>query len=352
MQSKITPGYAWDIVVHFLRSLYITLLLLLLIVFIGIFGFMYIEGYSLTEALYMTVITISTVGFGEVRPLSEAGKIFTSFFIIATFGIFTYGISNVTAFFLEGNAKEIINTYQMLKNIKKLKNHVIICGFGRNGIAIVKELLAKNIHVVVIEQDPNIEKQLRKYENIYYVLGDATSDLTLRNANISAAKTLITTLPQDADNVFIVLSARQLNPKLRIISRANSEGVIGKLKIAGANFVVQPEQIGGIQMAHLAVNPDILEFLQMLLSDPEQVGIHFEEFGYEKLKSDFQGKSIYELRIREKTGANVIGIKKSDNKYIINPDPKTLIEPGDKLILIGNEEQINAFKKEILNFYW
>ncbi len=351
MRSKITPGYAWDVVVHFIRSLYITLLLLLLIIVIGIWGFMYIEDYSLVEGFYMTIITISTVGFGEVKPLSEAGRIFTAFFIIATFGIFTYGISTLTAFFIEGNAKEIINTYRMLKKIKKLKNHVIICGFGRNGIAIVKELLAKNISVVVVEQNPDVEKYLQKYEQVYYVMGDATSDTTLKNANIEAAKTLITTLPQDADNVFIVLSARQLNPNLRIISRASSEGVIKKLKIAGANFVVQPEQIGGIQMAHLAVNPDILEFLEMLLSDPEQVGIHFAEFGYEKLKSDFQGKSIYELRIRERTGANVIGIKKADNRYIINPDPKTLIEPGDKLILIGNEEQINAFKKEILNLY-
>ncbi len=347
--KQLNLKYGLTVVWIFIKNLYITLLLLVAVIILGTIGFVVIEGYSLDEAFYMTIITVSTVGYEEVRPLSREGRIFTALFIIITFGIFTYGVSNITSFFVEGDAVLFLRTYKMLKRINQLSNHVIICGFGRNGEAILNELELSGVPAVIIEKDPELEQVIRKYKDAYYIIGDATSDEVLINANIKQAHSLITTLPVDSDNVFIVLTARQLNPGLRIVSRANSPSVISKLKIAGANYVVQPEQIGGIQMAHLAVNPDIMEFLQMLLSDPTQGGIHFEEFSYERLKKDFKGKSIAELNVRGRTGANIIGIKKADGKYIINPSPQTVLEPGDKIILIGNEKQIKSFKEQILN---
>ncbi len=308
---------------------------------------MLIEDYTLNEALYMSIITISTVGFGEVKPLSPEGRIFTILFIITNFGIFTYGVSNLTAFFVEGNARKLIKEYRMVRKIEQLQQHTIICGFGRNGKAICSELQRRNEPFVVIENNAAVEEELAERRWLY-LIGDATDENLLRLANIQKAKALITTLPNDADNVFVVLTAKELNPKLRIISRASKESALSKLKIAGAHHVILPEHIGGVHMAQLVSQPDIVEFINLLTGDSVREGIFFEEFRYERLKQELQGKSIRQLNIRGRTGANVIGIKKANGTYIINPDPDVTIEPGDKLILLGNEEQILRFKQTLL----
>jgi voltage-gated potassium channel len=311
---------------------------------IGIAGFMLIEGWPWFDAFYMTVITIGTVGFQEVHPLSTGGRIFTSFFIIFNLGIFALLASVITSYLFEGELREIFNNYIINRKVQKLKNHVIICGFGKNGHRAAQEFVKTKIPFVVIENDAEILKanipSFENLPNVSYIEGDATQDEILISAGVARARALITTLPKDADNVFVTLTARQLNPQILIIARANEASAETKLRHAGANRLVRPDLIGGTYMANLVTRPEVVEFLDMISGTGE---LKLEEFKYEDLRENFKDKSIIDLDVRNITGAYIIGFKDEIKGFMINPHPSTKIAEGDIMIVLGTTKQISEF---------
>tara|TARA_Y100000589_G_scaffold306395_1_gene321077 strand:+ start:13990 stop:15018 length:1029 start_codon:yes stop_codon:yes gene_type:complete len=328
---------------YIFRKLYYALAILLGIIIMGVFGFHFVEGYTFEEAFYMTIITVSTVGFSEVRPLSQAGRMFTSFLIITSFGTFAYAASVITGYVLDGEFQKHLKTLRINRNLKKMKNHIIVCGYGRNGKQAVEELKDHNLDFLVIEQDQNIIDELSLNKDINAIYGDATSDETLEAAGIHKAKALITTLPNDADNLFVVLTARALNQNILIISRASKDSSDKKLRVAGANNVIMPDKIGGAHMASLVVRPDVIEFIDYVMGQGSGT-MNLEEIIFEEIPQEYQGKSIREINFRDKTGANIVGLKLPSGEYIINPDPAMQIKPGTKIFVLGDSNQIEAFK--------
>jgi voltage-gated potassium channel len=309
---------------------------------IGTSGFIIIEGDSLLNSLYMTVITMSTVGFGEVHPLSDPGKIFTIILIILSISVYAFSITVITSYLLEGKIAYYLLHYRS-KIRRKMENHVIICGYGRNGQQVARELEAHNQKYLVIEQTHDtIVKNIDK--KIVFLEGDATLDEVLLNAMVQKAKALITTLPIDADNLYVVLAARSLNPNLTIISRASDENTEAKLKFAGVNNVVMPEKVGGAHMASLVTKPDVIEFLEHL-SVHGEAPTNLEEIECESIQETEHHKTINDLMIRKRTGANIIGFKNSEGKIIINPEPETEVIPGSKFFILGTKEQIEKVRE-------
>jgi voltage-gated potassium channel len=281
---------------------------------------------------------LSTVGLGAVRPLSEEGRWFVTFLIIFSIGIFAYGISMVSTFVFEGELQRYFKYRKVEKKIELLKDHVIVCGFGRNGKQACEQLESHGQLFVAIEMDPKIIAEMREINNLLFIEGDATKDEVLIQAGISHARAIISSLPNDAANVFVVLTARELNSKLKIISRASEDSSEGKLKRAGANNVIMPDKIGGTHMATLVTRPDVLEFLDYITG---KINIRLEEILYSNLNDRLKGKSIRDLEIRNKTGANIIGFKTGDGDYIINPEPDTIMKPDAKLFVLGTQEQVS-----------
>ena len=306
---------------------------------VGVLGFKFISDYSWIDAIYMTVITITTVGFGEVQPLDEFSKIFTVFLILTSVIIVGFAISIITEYILSKNNIEELKLKRMQKKIDSLKDHIIICGFGRNGKQAVNKLLAYNKPFVIIEKNKDTVDKYQS-EDMPFLIGNANEDEVLTQAGIERASTLISALPNDADNLFVVLSARQINKNLRIISRASQETSYDKLKLAGANNVILPDKIGGDHMASLVVIPDLVEFIDNL-SIVGKESINIEEVSVEVLYNPSTPKSIKDLDFRHETGCTVIGYKSPEGEYTINPDANRLLVAGSKIIVLGRPEQIN-----------
>ena len=320
----------------------LALLLLFFIITIGIIGYKWIEGYGWIDAIYMVVITISTVGFTEAQPLSETGRLFTAIYIMLTVGIFAYILSVFSYYVIQGEIFKKMHTNYIQKGIEQLNGHVILCGYGRYGREVAQQYFKQKIEFVIIERsDERLQLIRESPEAILYVGGDATHDETLMKAGVEKAGALISALPDDSDNVFTVLSARQLNPTLNIISRANDPRSEKKLQLAGADHVIMPDQIGGFYMANLVSKPGAIDFFSFLTNE-YQSDIGFEEVSFEDLPAKFHGLSIRQLRIRELTGTNVIGFKQDDGSYIINPGPDTTLAPGNSLIIIGDRSQLKV----------
>ncbi|HHJ11468.1 MAG TPA: potassium channel protein [Bacteroidetes bacterium] len=324
-------------------SLRLAIVLLISLVTLGVIGYMILEGYSFIDALYMTIITISTVGFREVRTLSGSGKIFTTLLIIFSFGIFVFAISNLTRYLLEGIFKNTFLLKRIKKKIKKLENHIILCGYGRNGRQSAKELSDHGRDFVIIENNPLHLETLEDKQNLLVIEGDATQEETLLEAGLERAEALITTLPNDADNLLIVITARQFNPGMTIISRASDERAEKKLKRAGATNVIMSDKIGGQRMAKLVVQPDVVEFLEKIMLQ-SSFDVNLEDISCEEMCDLFDHKSIRDLGIRNKSGANIIGMKKN-GEYLFNPDPDVLLDKSDKLFVLGKPDQITLMKK-------
>ena len=327
-----------------INYIYYSFIALFLIVGIGTMGFYSIEGFSLIESFYMTMITISTVGFEEVRQLSSNGMLFTSFLIIISFGVFAYFITNATRFILDGEFRNFLKIRKMEKSLKNLKDHVIVCGFGRNGKQACLDLLMDNEKVLVIEKtegiiEDDINKDLSNNKNFIHLQGNAVHEEILLKSKIEDAKALITTLPSDADNLFIVLTAREFNKDMTIISRATEDHSDIKLKRAGATNVIMPDKVGGTRMAKLVSQPDVIEFIEAILLR-SSVDVNIEEISCANMNPSVLNKSIKELRIRANSGANLIGIKNKDNNFIFNPSPDLRITTHDKLFVMGTPEQI------------
>jgi voltage-gated potassium channel len=325
------------------KSRFLTAIILVLgLIFIGTVGYMIIEDINLLDSLYMTIITMSTVGFKEVHEFSAGGKIFTIVLIILSISIYAYSITVITSYLLEGEI-----TYLLLgnrsKNRKKMENHVIICGYGRNGQQAAKELEAYNQPFIVIDQNHDIIMK-NIHNKPAFLEGDATTDEVLVKANIVKARALITTLPIDADNLYVALTARSLNPELTIISRASDANTEAKLRFAGVNNIVMPEKVGGAHMASLVTKPDVVEFLEHL-SIHSGEPTNLEEVVCSYLPENEPNKTINDLGIRKKTGANIIGFKQADGKFILNPGPDTEVIPGSKFFILGTREQVDKIKE-------
>jgi voltage-gated potassium channel len=307
---------------------------------------MLIEGYSFKDALYMTIITVTTVGFGLIQPLSPAGTYFTVLLIVTSFILIAFVIQNIISILIDTDLRLFIKHLRMEKLVKRLHDHVVVCGYGKNGHHAVEELLLHGEVVVVVEKEHTViaQHEFHKKENLYFIEGDATQDEILQAANVQNARALIAALPVDADNVFVVLTARELNPKMLIISRASDEQSDSKLRRAGADYVIMPDHIGGHRMGKLVSQPDVLEFLDYIMVKSGN-SVSIESIPCEQLPREYIGKTIGQLDIRRKTGANVIGLKLFNGTYIFNPSPDERIEPGGRLFVLGTPEQIEKLIK-------
>jgi voltage-gated potassium channel len=327
-----------------LRSAYLSLGLLIAVISIGVAGFILIEKLTFTEAFFMTIITVSTVGFREVgHELSSTGMYFTSFLIIFSFGIFAYAVTTFIRYVIDGTFRHLYKDTRVRRRIQRLKDHVIVCGYGRNGRQAVEELMDHNVPIVVIEREERVIERILDNPDLLYVHGDATRDVVLESCGIGTAKALITTLPVDADNLFVVLTAMEMNPEITIISRASDEHSDIKLKRAGAANVIMPDRIGGQRMAKLVIQPDVVEFLEFIMLQSSE-NVVLEEINCDKLSSSFDGKTIRELDIRNESGANIIGLKRADKTFIINPLPEVTLSSRDKLFALGTRRQIDRLK--------
>jgi voltage-gated potassium channel len=322
-----------------------TAVLAFLLIFIGgVMGFKAFYDYSWVDALYMTVITITTVGFGEVHPMSASEKIYTSVLIISSIFVVGYAIKVVSEYLLSQTNIGNLRPKKVQEKIDQLSGHVIVCGYGRNGMQAVQKLEAYNKSYVVVEQNEEIVERLHE-QNRLALSGNANDDEVLIKAGVERAASLISALPSDADNLFVVLSSRQINKALKIISRATEETSYKKLKLAGADNVILPDKIGGDHMASLVVVPDLVEFLDNLTVSGDQESFYVEQVPFDKVCPDGRAQQIRELDLRKKTGCSIIGYKSPSGDYIVNPEADMVLEPGSKLILIGRPDQIENLKQ-------
>ncbi len=315
--------------------------ILIAIIIVGTIGFRIIEGWDILDSLYMTIITLTTIGFGEVRPLDDYGKIFT--ILLVVFGIATvgYAIRTIGQVILDGQLRKLIGSRKMEKQIKKLKNHYIICGFGRVGGAVCGELIRNNIPFAVIERSSKAIEMLEK-NGFIFVKGDCVDDENLKAAGIDKAKGLINTVADEADAVYITLTARTLNPDLFIMARADSESVSSKLLRAGATRVISPHIAAGVRMAQATLKPAVVDFMS-LAADSTGEGIKIEELVI-KDGSKLAGTTLRDSGIRSEHGITVIGIQKKGRDIYYSPPPDFHIDEGDTLILVGASSQMDKLE--------
>ena len=311
---------------------------------IGVLGYMLIEGMSFFDALYMTVITVSTVGFNEVGKLEPEGKLFTIVLILMSFGTFAYAITSISTYLLDGEYKIYFKDFKMNKEVEKLRGHIIVCGYGRVGTQAVSELSVHNKNYVIIEQSTDLLDTFRVNKEHLFLEGNATSDEILLKAQIKSASALITTLPSDADNLFVVLSAKELNPKLKVISRASQGSSVRKLKIAGASNVIMPDSLGGAHMASLVITPDVIEFLDHITIQGQSM-VNLEEINFESIPEEYKNKTISSISNDFDTGCNIVGYKTPEGEFIVNPQPDIKLVPESKLFVLGKPEQISEINK-------
>ncbi|WP_299017373.1 potassium channel protein [uncultured Polaribacter sp.] len=315
----------------------ITFLVVGIIAF-GTLGYMYLSHYNFVDALYMTVITVTTVGFGELEPFSPEEKIFTILLILTSITVFGYAVSAFSEYLVSGKLFEHFKHRKVEKQIGHLKGHTIVCGYGRNGKQAILKLGNYNKNFVVVEKNKKIIDYLDA-SSILNIEGDATLDETLLKAGIANAAYLITALPSDADNLFVVLTASQLNSSCTIISRAANESSYKKLKFAGASNVIMPDKLGGDHMASLVTTPDVIEFVDRLTIEGETTA-NLEEIAVNDLPKKYINKTILDLDLRRQTGCTVIGFRNPDKDYVINPEADIKLIEGSQLIVLGRPEQI------------
>lgn len=317
--------------------------LLFFMLLVGILGFKVSMDLSWVDALYMTVITITTVGYREIVEPSPEAKLFTVFFILVSVIVVGYAVSAITEYLLSSTSLADIRKKRKMKHIDAMENHIIVCGYGRNGKQAIQKLQDYNRDFIIIEKDQQVIDECGLDEVNFY-RGNAIDDDVLISAGIERASTLITALPEDADNLFIVLSARQLNKDLKIISRASEDNSYKKLKLAGADNVILPDTIGGQHMASLIVSPDLIEFWDNL-SYGGNDGVNLEQISFEQMFDEKRDCTIIDLNLRQETGCTIIGYKSPDGNYTVNPDPNLQLVPGSKIIVVGNSKQIAKLQK-------
>lgn len=320
-----------------LRKFHVSLVTLLIVSSIGTLGYMLIEDWSLFESLYMTVITLATVGYREVHSLTPVGKIFTILLIVFGVGTIAYTIGTLIQFMVEGQLRLLLGRKKVEKQINHLQNHYIICGYGRIGRLICREFMAKPIPFLVVEEDRELCNQIED-AGILTIHGDATEDEVLQRAGVERAKGLITAVTSDSANVFITLTARGLNPALYILARASDENSELKLKRAGADKVISPYIIGAARMANAVLRPSVVDFIE-IATGGKNLELQIEEIRIAPA-STLVGQALVDSGLRQNLGVIIVGINKRDGQPIFNPDPKTRIDAEDVLITIGKPPAI------------
>ena len=322
--------------------LFIGMGLLIFWVIVGALGFKAIEGWTMVDSFYMSIITISTVGFGEVHPLSPGGRLFASFMIVLGLGTALYTLSRVGQLILEGELYEILGRRKMKQELDKLEGHFIVCGFGRVGEPVADGLKTEGVPFCVIEAEPELERDLQAKGHIY-LIGDATDEEVLEIAGIRKARSLLALLASDADNLYLTIAAREMNSTLKIIARALDEKAEVRLERGGADKVVSPYKMAGLRMIHAAVRPTVVEFME-LVTQREQLELCMEEITVCK-PSTFDGLSIADAEIRQRFGLVIIAIKKAGGDMIFNPEPNVIIAVDDILVVIGRDSDLKGFEK-------
>jgi len=322
----------------------VSALILILILVGGTFGYVAIEGCSPLDGLYMTMITITTVGFSEVIPLSPAGRLFTIFLIVTGVGFVLYEFTKLTEAVVEGGVRKVFGRINMDKKLAKLRGHYIVCGYGRIGKVICQSLKDNGRQFVIIDNDTDEIKEIAEL-GYYYLEGEAADDEMLLKAGVRQAQGLIAVVSSDADNVYITLSAKELNPKLFIMARSSGKkGADSKLRRAGANRVISPYFIGGRQMANMILRPTVIDFLDLTVHEDE-TGLRLEELTVHE-HAAFVGQSLMDSGIRQEYDLIVVAIKrKGDNEMLFNPSHQSVIHPGDTLIVLGESENVERLKR-------
>ncbi|MFZ5997912.1 MAG: potassium channel family protein [Nitrospirota bacterium] len=321
------------------RRLILSLLLILLVIAFGTLGYMLIEGWDILDALYMTIITLASVGYKEVHDLSDGGRLFTIILIISGLGIVYYALSTAAKIVIEGELQDMFGRRRLEKRIKELRNHYIICGYGRMGKIIGRELGEKGATFVVIEKNP---APLPERGDVLLLEGDATQDEILKEAGIEKAKGLITVLPTDAENLFVVLSARGLNPGLLIVARAGEEGSEQKLLRAGADRVVSPYHIGGLRIAHTLLKPAVVDFIEFATKSGN-IDLQMEEITIQE-GSRLVGLTLDECGIGRDLGIIIVAIRRSTGEMKFNPTFRSVVKAGDTLIALGEASKLKLLE--------
>ncbi len=317
----------------------IIILLAVILVALGTAGYVVIEDWPILDSLYMTVITLSTIGYGEVNPVSQTGRIFTLFLIVMGVGFFLYVIGNVVQFLVEGRIRLILGRHKLDKQISQLNNHYIVCGYGRMGRAFCRYLIQKGLNFVVIEKNED-RIPVMNTDHVLYISGEATVEENLRTAGIQRASNLIATLGTDADNVFLVLLAKGLNPRIYVVARASQNTSKKPLDTAGADVVVSPFDIGARRMAHAILRPNVIRFLEHAFAD-ESTDIHIEEIPVAD-SSKLVDVTLQEAGIRQNYNLIILSIIKKDGEMLFNPSAGTTIGAGEKVIAVGS---INSLRR-------
>ncbi len=316
-----------------------------IIILVGTAGYMIIEKWSLLDSLYMTIITLTTVGYSETHALSPGARIFTIILIMSGFGFFVYVAGAVVQFMVEGQIRQILGRRRLDRKINRLKNHYIVCGYGRIGRVLCKKLRGRPLGLVVVEANPAMAPEMEK-DGALYILGDAANDASLLKARVTEAAGLIAALGTDADNVFLVLTARQLNPNLNIIARAGERESESKLRAAGANRVESPYEIGAASMAQRILRPTVTNFLDLALSD-QPTDIQMEEIPV-SAASHLVGVMLKDSGIRQRYNLIIIAIKKPDGTMQFNPSYEATLNIGDTVVAVGRDSNLQLLEK-ILN---
>jgi voltage-gated potassium channel len=327
--------------VNFKQRIIISIISIIGVIIFGTIGYTIIEKWSLFDSLYMTIITLTTVGYEEVHRLTKAGRIFTTFLILTGVGVMLYALGVAARVILEGEIRDILGRKKLSKAIETIKNHYIICGYGRMGRIICKEMMQGKVPFVVVEDSPDVVSTMDR--DILVLQGDATQDSVLRDAGIERAKGLISVLSSDSDNLYVVLSARGLNPNLRIVARASEEGSDRKLLRAGADDVVSPYYIGGLRIAHTVLKPAVVDFLEFATKSGN-LELQIEEVRV-KDNSHIIGKNLDECGIRKELGIIIVAIKRESGEMEFNPTSTSLIRKGDTLIAMGETKQLRELER-------
>ncbi|WP_261891523.1 potassium channel family protein [Acaryochloris marina] len=327
------------------RELFLGLLALICIIFAGTLWYWIIEGWHFIEALYMTVITLTTVGFTEVQPLSERSRIFTILLIALGIVAVGYIVNRFTAAIMGGYFQEGMQLKQRRKLMQELSQHYILCGFGRTGRQIAEEFSLQKIPFVVVDNDEEVVQQAQQL-GFMAVQGDATKDNILHLLKIESAVCLITALTSDAENLYTVLSARTLNPDIRIIARASSEDAIQKLQRVGSDSVISPYITGGKRMAAAALRPQVMDFVDGIFAGGDQT-YYMEEFFLDPQVSSQIGQTLEESQLRSLTGVLIVAIRRDHGEMIIGPTAEIRLEAGDFLICLGTAEQLQTMNRTL-----
>ena len=326
------------------RHLVLAIMAMVVVIALGTAGYVVIEGWTIFDAFYMTVTTVATVGFQEIHPLTQTGRAFTVVLIISGVGTLFYVLGNLARLLLEGELRAIFGRYRTEGKMKTVTNHYIVCGYGRMGKRICKELSAKPLPFIVIDKNPDVIAALQR-EGLMAVEGDATQDDVLIRAGIERAKGVVSVVNTDTENLYIVLTARGLNKDLYIVARAGDEGSEHKLMRAGANRVSSPYHIGGMQMAQAVIRPAVMDFLE-LATQSEHLDLQMEELTVER-GSRFDGRTPCDCGLSEDPGLILIAVKRTSGHLEFNPGPKVLLAEGDKLIVLGQPESLKRLESVI-----